>query len=422
MVRDSLALLLASVLALLILLLLVLALGAWLLRPSTSDFIALGLFLFFSGGLTLVLGWLGAHVRPIPPLRTIRRKLLFLITLVSALGVLNVGFTAHLMFISTHDLALLSLLLVFSFGVSVCLARFVSLPFDTTIGALLEAVGQMRAGRLSTRVTVTSHDELERLGDAFNTMAADLEVAFGRQRELERSRRELIAAVSHDLRSPLASVRAMVESINDGVVTDEATVRRYHGRLQREVEYLSKLIDDLFELSQIDAGLIGLQLGWASLQDVISDTLESVSAQAAQHQLAVEGIVDETLPPLLMDTRRVQRVLYNLVQNALRHTPSDGTIRIKAQDAGSEVQIMVTDTGEGIPPEELPRIFEQFYRGDRARSRGDSGGGLGLTIAEGIIAAHGGRIWAHSVLGEGSTFVFTLPKPDQLAATSAALA
>src|SRR5207237_2461500 len=117
---------------------------------------------------------------------------------------------------------------------------------------------------------------------AFNMMAAEMEAAFVRQREMEDARRDLIAAVSHDLRNPLASVRAMVESINDGVVTDEATIRRYHQRLQREVEYLSRLIDDLFELSQIDAGLIGLQLDWASLQDVISDTLESVSAQATQ--------------------------------------------------------------------------------------------------------------------------------------------
>jgi two-component system sensor histidine kinase SaeS len=322
------------------------------------------------------------------------------------------------MFLSPHDLGLLTILLFFSFGISVCIAFFLSLPFDATLRSFLEAVNRMGGGELDTRIEVTSHDELERLAAAFNRMAEQLEAAFARQRELERARQQLIAAVSHDLRNPLASVRAMVESINDGVVTDEPTIRRYLHHLQREVEYLSRLIDDLFELSQIDAGLIALQLDWANLQDVISDTLESVSAQAAQQKLAVEGVVDEGLPPVLMDTRRVQRVLYNLVQNALRHTPSDGTIRIEARDAGPEVRVVVSDTGEGIPTEDLPRIFEQFYRGDRARSRDSSGGGLGLSIAEGIVAAHGGRIWAESAVGLGSTFTFTLPKREPLVAAA----
>jgi len=111
-----------------------------------------------------------------------------------------------------------------------------------------------------------------------------------------------------------------------------------------------------------------------------------------------------------MDTRRVQRVLSNLVQNALRHTPSDGTIRIEAKDAGQEVWVVVSDSGEGMPPHDIPHVFEQFYRGDRARSRDESGSGLGLSIAERIVLAHGGRIWAESELGSGATFTFTLPK------------
>jgi signal transduction histidine kinase len=409
-VRSSGALLAAAVGSLLGLTALVLALGAWQMDLAANDIAALGLFLLTSGGFTLLVGWLGAHVRPIPQLRTIRTKLIAVIALVAALAMVNVAFTAQLMFFSAHDFALLALLLLFSFGVSVWLAFFVSLRFDATIRGFVAAVDQMGAGKLGTRVTVTSRDELEQLARAFNMMAAELETAFAHQREMEHARRELIAAVSHDLRNPLASMRAMVESINDGVVADEATIRRYLGQLQREVEYLSRLIDDLFELSQIDAGLLGLQLGWASLQDVISDTLEAASAQAAQRGLTVQGSVDEEIPPLSMDTRQVQRVLANLVQNALRHTPPGGTIRIAAHDAATEVEISVADTGEGIPQDELPRIFEQFFRGDRARSRDHSGSGLGLTIARGVVAAHGGRIWAESTAGEGSTFVFTLPK------------
>jgi signal transduction histidine kinase len=409
MARRSALLVLAAIASLLGLTAFVLALAALVLRPSWSDFVSLGLFLLLSGGLTLLVGWLGALVGPSPLLHSLRSKLLLLIALVAALGVVNVGFTSYLMFISPHDLAVLTLLLLFSFGVSVCLAFFLSLPFSTTIRTFLDAVNRMRAGQLGTRIEITSRDEFEQLADAFNTMAQELEAAFARQRDLEHARQQLIAAVSHDLRNPLASVRAMVESINDGVVTDEQTIRRYMQRLQREVEYLSRLIDDLFELSQINAGLIGLQLDWANLQDVISDTLESVSPQAAQRRLAVEGIIDEALPPVLMDTRRVHRVLLNLVQNALRHTPGDGTIRIEARDLGPEVRVMVSDTGEGIPSEELPRVFEQFYRGDRTRSQDARAGGLGLSIAEGIVEAHGGRIWAESVVGQGSAFFFTLP-------------
>lgn len=398
----------------------VLALSALLLQPSPGDFVALGLFLLLSGAATLVIGWLGAQIRPTQPFGRIRNKLVLLVVLVAGLGAINVGFTAHLMFISPHDLALLSVLLFFSCGVSVCLAFFVSIPFDTTIRAFLRAVDRMGTGQLNARVAVSSRDELEQLAMAFNTMADQLEAAFARQGDLEQARRQLIAAVSHDVRNPLASMRAMVESINDGVVADEATVQRYLRQLQGEIQYLSRLIDDLFELSQIDAGLIGLQLGWASLQDVISDTLGAVSAQAAQRNLAVQGVVDGGLPPLLMDTRRVQRVLYNLVQNALRHTPSDGTIRIEAEDTGPEVRVIVSDTGEGIPIEELPHIFEQFYRGDRARSRDEAGSGLGLSIAEGIVTAHGGRIWAESPAGEGARFTFTLPKSPQPADAVAA--
>lgn len=403
-------LVLASVAVLLGLTALVLAVSSWLLEPSPAEFASLGLFLVLSGGVTLFVGWLAVVAAPLKALRSIRGRLVFLVTIVAALAVVNVAFTAQLMFISAHDLALLSLLLLFSFGVSVCLAYFLTLPFKATIRSFLAAVEQMAGGRLDTRVDFHSGDELQQLADAFNSMAVKLESAFARQKDLEQARRQLIAAVSHDLRNPLASMRAMVESINDGVVADQQTVERYLQQLQREVEYLSRLIDDLFELSQIDAGLIEIQLGWANLQDVISDTLEGFSAQATQRRLVVEGRVEAGLGPVLMDTRRVQRVLSNLVQNAFRHTPSDGTIRIEAKDAGQEVWVVVSDSGEGMPPHDIPHVFEQFYRGDRARSRDESGSGLGLSIAERIVLAHGGRIWAESELGSGATFTFTLPK------------
>jgi two-component system sensor histidine kinase SaeS len=230
-------------------------------------------------------------------------------------------------------------------------------------------------------------------------MAQRLEDSFTRERERENARRDLVRNVSHDLRTPLASIRAMIESINDGVVTDEPTIRRYLKTTQSEVETLSQLINDLFELSQMDAGILELHTEAASVQDLVSDTLESMAAQAALQKLNLEGEVEQGLGPVVMDFPRVQRVLYNLVQNALRHTPSDGAISIRARDAG-----------EGISTQELQRLFDPGYRRDQARSRGSGGTGLGLSIAKGIVEAHGGRIWVESEPGKGSVFSFTLPK------------
>ncbi len=392
--------------------LLVLALSEWLLHPPSQDLVLLGGFLLLSGGLTLVLGHLLLGFGLGWFLNTVRRKLIFVSVISALLALVNVGFTARLMFISPHDLVLLSVLLVFSLGISTLFAFSVSESLQDVIKTFLRAVRQMGSGQLRARVNINSHDEWEEVAQAFNVMAEQLEAAFDRQQELENARRQLVAAVSHDLRTPLASMRAMVESINDGVVSDPETVHRYLRTMQAEVEYLSRLIDDLFELSQIDSGLIELHMERGSIQDLISDTLESLSAQAQQQNLTLSGEVDEVVPPLVMDTKRIQRVLYNLLQNAIRHTPKDGTILIRATDAGSEVRVSVLDTGEGIAPTELSRIFGEFHRGDRARSRSHGGSGLGLSIAKGIVEAHGGKIWAESTPGQGAIFTFTLPKTD----------
>ncbi len=158
-----------------------------------------------------------------------------------------------------------------------------------------------------------------------------------------------------------------------------------------------------------------LRIEPSSIQDLISDTLESMSVQAESQKLTLKGAVEQQMSPVAMDSQRIQRVLYNLVQNALRHTPPDGTISIGARDAGQEVQVEVRDTGEGIPDQEIPLIFQRSYRVDHSRFRGSGGAGLGLSIVLGLVEAHGGRIWVESVLGKGSTFTFTLPKAQVLA-------
>ena len=379
------------------------------------DLLLLAAFLLVSGGVSLLVGltFLSSYRGRL--LRGVRGKLLLAVVMSAWLVLVNVGFTAYLMFVNSHDLSLLIVLMGFSLGMAAYFAIVVANSFDATLQTLLDGVRQIGESKLDTRIRIESGDEIEDLGRAFNMMAEKLEDAFTMQREMEQARRQLIAAVSHDLRTPLATMQVMVESINEGVVTDAETQQRYYRTMLAEIGYLTRLIDDLFELSQLDFGLVQLNPERASISDLVSDTLEALRPQAEQRHLRLDGEVLDSIPEVVMDSSRMQRVLYNLVQNALRHTPPDGGVVIRAMDADLEVTISVADTGEGIESEELPRIFDRFYRGSKARTRGEAGSGLGLTIAKGIVELHGGRIWADSERGSGSTFSFTLPKSEIVA-------
>lgn len=316
------------------------------------------------------------------------------------------------MFISTHDAQFLLVLLAFSGIISLGFGYLMSQSITRGLKELTVGAEKIAHGDFAARVDVKSGDEVERLGAAFNNMAQRLEQSAAKQKELEQARRDVVAAVSHDLRTPLASLRAMIEAINDGVVTDETTTRRYLTSAQLQAENLSLLVDDLFELSQLDAGVMQWSVEPGSLRDLISDTLETMHVQAAEKNIKLSGWVDPSVDPVLMNSHKLQRVLYNLIQNAIRHTPADGTIFVEARthEQANEVQVDVIDTGEGIPEGDVPRIFEQFYRGEKSRSRETGGAGLGLAIAQRIVQAHHGKIWVESKRGAGSRFSFTLPR------------
>lgn len=387
-----------------------LGLAIVLLNPPRQDVELLATFLFLSGLLSLSLGALAARFGWQLRLGGIRLKIVLAIAVGVLVALANVAVTAHLMFLSAHDLGLLSLLLIFAFSVSLAFGMYLAETLTGSIRELARGASQMADGKMSARVQVKGSDELADLATAFNSMAVQVEGAFQRQQELEQARKDLIAAVSHDLRTPLASLQAMVEAMADGVVNDPATVDRYLHTMKGEITRLGSLISDLFELSQLDAGVLSLQMEASSLQDLISDTLESLHAQAQRKGLSLSGEVDDELSPVMMDSARVQRVLYNLVQNALRHTPSDGTVVLEARDAGPMVQVSVVDSGEGISEVDLPRVFDRFYLGNPSRARELGGAGLGLAIARGLVEAHGGKIWVESALGHGARFSFTLPK------------
>jgi signal transduction histidine kinase len=382
-----------------------------LMAPPTNELGLMALFLGITAFASALVGY-GAyrfgwvHLSP-----TLRWTLLGGYALASILTFFNVWFSAQLMFASQHDLLLAIVLLVFAGGIAMILGYFLSSTITERINQLKGAAQKLAEGELQTRVPVSGRDEVSALATTFNQMAEQLQAADQKQRELETLRRDLIAWVGHDLQTPLASMRAILEALSDGVVEEPEMVKRYLLTAQRDVMSLSALIDDLFQMSQLDTGGFPLNRADVSLSDLLSDTLESFSHLAMQQSIKLEGQVEAKVDPVFMDTQAIGRVLNNLISNALRHTPAGGEINVHARRTGSGVEVTVLDTGEGIPPQDIPHIFERFYRGDasRSRNRGTGGAGLGLAIARGIIQAHGGDIQVESRVGQGTRFTFHIP-------------
>ncbi len=210
------------------------------------------------------------------------------------------------------------------------------------------------------------------------------------RREIEEARRRLVAAASHDLRTPLASLRLLVSSIEDGVATGE-TRERYLREIRTHVDVLSGLVDDLFELSRIEAGDISWSMRQVELRELIDDTVAAMRAPAAERGVHIAAELPEGEVIARANAEKVQRVLFNLIQNAIRHTPADGSVTVRARAGMGDVEVEVVDDGEGIAGDEQERVFEPFYRGDDARE--DEGAGLGLAISRAIVEAHGGEIW-----------------------------
>jgi two-component system sensor histidine kinase BaeS len=327
----------------------------------------------------------------------------------AALVLFNVWMTARAMFLSPHDLTLAGILLLFGAGIAVSFGVFVSASLTRGLRRVEQAAERLAGGDLAARVEVDGRDEIARLATTFNRMADQLEAAARQQHELDTLRRDLIAWTSHDLRTPLTSIRVVVEALAEGVIDDPDTVQRYLHSIRSDVASLNRLIDDLFELAQLDAGGMQFDAVSVSLGDLVSDVLERMRALADQRRVRLEGQVAPQVDPVTLDPQKIERVLTNLIGNAIRHTPEGGRVTIDAQRHDGQVRVSVSDTGEGIPAEDLPRVFERFYRSERSRSRSTGGAGLGLAIAKGIVEAHGGTIEVTSRTGEGSTFTFTLP-------------
>jgi signal transduction histidine kinase len=332
---------------------------------------------------------------------------------VAVVAVVGVGVGAwagaRAMFLSEHDLWALGVILVAAGVVAVVSALLLGRRVGAASEALVGVARRLGDGDPRPNGPVpAAPQELARLHLELELTSRRLEQARTREHALDSSRRELVAWVSHDLRTPLAGIRAIVEALEDGVVDDEQTVARYYATLRGEADRLAELVDDLFELSRAQAGVLQLQLERVSLGDLVSDALAGVSPIATAKGVRLEGRLDGPPPELEVSTSEVLRALRNILENAIRHTPSDGSVTVEAGSDNVGAYVSVIDTGGGIPEHDLPRVFEVAFRGDAARTPGDAGAGLGLAIARGFVEAHQGDVTVRNENG-GCRFTVRLP-------------
>lgn len=368
-----------------------------------NELLHMALLLLPAVAATVVASW---AARPLLARASFRQRLAAVALVAVMVSLANLAVLAGLMFVSAHDAALMATLLVYSIGAGVGVALVLARTSATTVDRLTRAAAELAEGNLNARVGGTDGGlELNALAATLDEMASRLQASIAAERSAERKRRDLITAISHDLRTPLAGLRAMVEAIDDRVVDDPPSLRRYAAEMRRQVEALVALVDDLFELVQLDAGAIEAESERARLEDVIHSAVTACGAQATAKRLVVEERLDGAGEVLC--SPRLVRVLQNLLQNAIRHTPEDGTIRIEARRSPEGLEVAVEDTGEGIPLDAIDRVFEPFWRGDPARST--PGSGLGLALAKRIVEALGGNIRVETDRERGARFAVRLP-------------
>jgi signal transduction histidine kinase len=277
-----------------------------------------------------------------------------------------------------------------------------ALTLGTSIGKKIERLravsADLAAGDLTIRASESGPRELAELGRSFNQMAANIERLFD-------ARAELVTAASHDLRTPIASINAMLEAIGDGLAEPE----EYLGLLREQTQRLASLVEDLFDVARIDAGTLSYELRSVSLAPIVTSCLRGLTAQARARNVRLEQHHEAGAATVLCAPTQVERVLLNLLTNALHHTPSDGTIAVILKNEQDAVLVTVEDTGDGLTAEARRSMFDRFWRGDPSRSGYTGRNGLGLTIARGLVEAQGGRMWAAPSPTGGASVSFTLP-------------
>ena len=320
------------------------------------------------------------------------------------LGLLVVSW---LMVISGHEAALVAIIVVVSGVLAFLGSRLIAADILRDVAAIRDGLRAVGDGDRDVQIATAARDELAQLADAANTMISRLRVEASARDQSDLARRDLVAAVSHDLRTPITSLSLLAEAVGDDIVDGE-TRRRYLARMRTHIDALSALIDDLFELSRLEAGDISWSLERVPLGELVTETIEAMRLAAEAKGVAVTAFVPDELSPARANPEKLQRVLFNLIQNAIRHTPADGSVVVRAERAAAGIEVEIADSGVGISAEEREHVFTAFYRGGADSARTSEGAGLGLAISRAIVEAHGGRIWLADS-PRGARVRFSLP-------------
>jgi signal transduction histidine kinase len=329
--------------------------------------------------------------------RSVHSRLVALTLIVGALPIAAVLLSGIAMFDMHADVVLVAVAVASSM-VAIGGALLVTRSISGPLRELRASTGRLARGDFSARVGEHGPAELSEVAASFNEMTSRLE-------ELFDARRQLVAWASHDLRAPVSSLKAMLEAIEDGVAEPE----HYLPAMQQQVHALRILIDDLFELAQIDADDTAFETYSVPVGPLVESSLDAFAAEASARRISLERRLEAGLPDVEVAPEKIERVLQNLLANAVHHTPPEGSIVVGAERVNSSVVVAVEDTGQGIPPGAARTMFDRFWRGDPARDRNGEGAGLGLAIAKGLVERHGGAIWAEARDGGGARIAFTLP-------------
>jgi signal transduction histidine kinase len=361
--------------------------------------------LFFGAfGSTVIAGsWLLARGRV--RLGSLSRQFVAGVGGVFGLAMIGVGVVALLMFVDTRDAFILGALLAFAACVTMysgwLLGRGVKRDIDA-VGERLAAIG--RGERDFEPLRTGGRDEIAALAAATDTMTERLADGERRRDAAEEARRDLVSAISHDLRTPLTSLELLAQAIDDGVI-ESGWLRA----IPVHVRSMSALVDDLFELTRIEAGEIQWSMERVRVDELVREAVDAMRADAAAKGVDVHTSVPSALAPASANPEKLQRVLFNLIQNAIRHTPTDGSVTVTAESNGTALQVEVADTGDGIPADDRERVFEPFFRSRGQDGRSTDERGLGLSICRAIVEVHGGSIWVAEA-AHGTSVRFTVPR------------
>jgi len=386
--------------------------SALVINLSESHLRVLALVMSGSGIVTTLSGALLYRVGVFGWLRSIFWTVGAIVVVTVGLILINIWTLSRLMFFNSAYLGVMAIVLVFGGVAALVFGYFITRSMTDRLDTLAQGADTLAKGNFAARVNVSGNDEIARLTASFNTMAAELQAVDEEKHKLEQTRRNLVAWVSHDLRTPLANIRVMMEAISDGIIIDEALQRQYIANSLNEIDNLDQLIDDLFELAKLDVKEFRLDYETVALSELLSDVVAALTPKAQVRQITMTCDLPADADQVSCAPDKIQRVLSNLIDNAIKYTPPNERILVASHATAEGVQVDVTNTGVTIPAGQLPRLFDTFYRGESSRRRDDDGArgtGLGLAIARGFIEAHSGRIWASST-PTSTTFSFTLPR------------